>query len=166
VLITEPGKEHESVLRLARVGFENVAGYLEGGIDTWKKGGKSTGTIASIEAGQVPAYVSSGYEILDVRRSSEAETEHVAGAINISLMDLENRMKELSKTGKYVLHCAGGYRSMIASSILRSRGFSNFVNVHGGFAKISKVPGIEIIAGKCPTTLRNEKLATLKFNAV
>jgi len=163
VLITEPGKEHESVLRLARVGFENVGGYLEGGIDTWKNAGKSISTITSIEAGLVPAYVNSGYEILDVRRSSEAETEHVDGAINISLMDLENRLKELSKTSKYVLHCAGGYRSMIASSILRTHGFTNFVNVHGGFAKISKVPGINVIAGKCPTTLRNEKLATLKF---
>ncbi len=163
VLITETGKEHESVLRLARVGFENVAGYLEGGIDTWKNGGKPISTITSIEAGLVPAYVSSGYEILDVRRSSEAETEHISGAINISLMDLENRLKELSQTSKYVLHCAGGYRSMIASSILRNHGFTNFVNVHGGFAKISKVPGINLIAGKCPTTLRNEKLASLKF---
>lgn len=161
VLITEPGKEYESVLRLARVGFENVAGYLEGGIDTWKKGEKSINTITSIEAGLVPTYVQNGYEILDVRRSSEAETEHVAGAINISLMDLENRMKELSNTSKYVLHCAGGYRSMIASSILRSHGLTNFVNVHGGFAKISKVPGIELVAGKCPTTLRNEKLAAM-----
>lgn len=163
VLITEPGKEHESVLRLARVGFEKVAGYLEGGFDTWKNSGKSSSRVSSIEATQLPAYVQSGYEILDVRRSSEAETEHVSGAINISLMDLENRLEELSKTAKYAVHCAGGYRSMIASSILKSHGFTNFVNVHGGFAKISKVQGIELIAGKCPTTLRNEKLATLKF---
>jgi rhodanese-related sulfurtransferase len=162
VLITEPGKEHESVLRLARVGFENVIGYLEGGVETWKNSGKAVQTVTSIEAEEMMQYLHKGYELLDVRRSTEAETEHVSGAINISLVDLENRINELDKDQKYVIHCAGGYRSMIASSMLFNNGFKNIVNVHGGFDKIKNVEGIELIAGKCPTTLRNEKLESLK----
>jgi rhodanese-related sulfurtransferase len=161
ILITEPGKEHESVLRLARVGFENVAGFLEGGIDTWTKADKPVQKIASIEAEEMQHHIEHGFELLDVRRSTEAETEHVAGAINISLVELEHRMHELDKNQKYVIHCAGGYRSMIASSILIKNGFNNIVNIHGGFDKIRQVDGIELIAGKCPTTLRNEKLAAL-----
>lgn len=163
VLITEPGKEHESVLRLARVGFENVSGYLEGGVETWTKSGKAVQTINSIEPGLMMSYLHNGYELLDVRRSTEAETEHVAGAINISLVELENRLSELDKDQKYVIHCAGGYRSMIASSILVNNGFKNVVNIHKGFSGIKKVEGVELIAGKCPTTLRKEKLETLKL---
>ena len=163
VLITELGKEHESVLRLARVGFENVAGYLEGGVETWKRSGKAVQRIDSIEPEEMMSYLHQGYELLDVRRSTEAETEHVSGAINISLVELENRMHELNKDQKYVIHCAGGYRSMIASSILINNGFKNTLNIHGGFAKIKDVEGVEVIAGKCPTTLRNEKLESLKI---
>lgn len=163
VLITEPGKEHESVLRLARVGFENVLGYLEGGVETWEKSGKAVQTVTSIEPEEMMDYIHQGYELLDVRRSTEAETEHVSGAINISLVELENRLAELDKNQKYVLHCAGGYRSMIASSILANNGFNNILNIHGGFSKIKNVEGVELIAGKCPTTLRNEKLESLKF---
>ena len=163
VLITEPGKEHESVLRLARVGFENVVGYLEGGVKTWEKSGKAVQTVTSIEPEEMMDYIHQGYELLDVRRSTEAETEHVSGAINISLVELENRLNELDKNQKYVLHCAGGYRSMIASSMLINNGFKNILNIHGGFGKIKNVEGVEFIAGKCPTTLRNEKLESLKF---
>jgi hydroxyacylglutathione hydrolase len=163
VLITEPGKEHESVLRLARVGFENVLGYLEGGVETWEKSGKAVQTVTSIEPEDMLKYADSGYEILDVRRSTEAETEHVSGAINISLVDLENRLEELDKDGKYLVHCAGGYRSMIAASILTNSGFKNLINIHGGFSKIKQVENVPLIAGKCPTTLRNEKLESLSL---
>jgi glyoxylase-like metal-dependent hydrolase (beta-lactamase superfamily II)/rhodanese-related sulfurtransferase len=163
VLITEPGKEHESVLRLARVGFENVAGYLDGGIEAWAKSGKAVQVINSIEPGLMMSYMHNGYELLDVRRSTEAETEHVAGAINISLVELENRLNELDKDQKYVIHCAGGYRSMIASSILVNNGFKNVVNIHKGFSGIKKIEGVELIAGKCPTTLRKEKLESLNI---
>mgnify|MGYP003572975374 FL=1 len=131
VLITEPGKEHESVLRLARVGFENVAGYLEGGVEAWEKAEKEVQTLSSIEPEEMMSYIHKGYELLDVRRSTEAETEHVAGAINISLVELENRIGELDKNQNYVIHCAGGYRSMIASSILVNHGFKHIVNIHG-----------------------------------
>ena len=161
VLITEPGKEHESVLRLARVGFENVAGYLEEGVDTWINAGNPVQTMISIEPEEMMEYLHKGYELLDVRRSTEAETEHVSGAINISLIDLESRLAELDKDEKYIIHCAGGYRSMIASSILVNNGFTNIMNIHGGFSTIKKVKDIPLIAGKCPTTLRKEKLEAL-----
>lgn len=162
VLITEPGKEYESVLRLARVGFENVSGYLEGSIDTWKNSGKSVQTVKSVDPEALMDYVNKGYEILDVRRSTEAETEHVSGAINISLVDLENRMDELEKDATYLVHCAGGYRSMIAASILVNNGFEHIINVREGFDEIKKVANVPLIAGKCPTTLRKEKLEALK----
>jgi hydroxyacylglutathione hydrolase len=162
VLITEPGKEHESVLRLARVGFENVKGYLEGGFETWKKSDKQARMVTSIEPEAMMDYVNKGYEILDVRRSTESETEHVSGAINISLVDLENRLEELNKSGQYLVHCAGGYRSMIASSILINNGFEKIININGGFSQIKKVADVPLIAGKCPTTLRKEKLEAIK----
>jgi rhodanese-related sulfurtransferase len=119
--------------------------------------------VNSIEPESLKEYVGNGYEILDVRRSTEAETEHVSGAINISLIDLENRLAELDKERKYLVHCAGGYRSMIASSILVNNGFRNIVNIHGGFGKIKKVGNVTLIAGKCPTTLRKEKLEALNL---
>lgn len=163
VLITEPGKEHESVLRLARVGYENVKGYLEGGVETWQKSGKAVRTITSIEPEETMDYATDGYEILDVRRSTEAETEHISGAINISLIDLENRLDELNKDQKYIVHCAGGYRSMIAASVLVNNGFKNVINIHGGFSVIKEVANVPLIAGKCPTTLRKEKLEALNI---
>lgn len=163
ILITEQGKEYESVLRLARVGFENVAGYLEGGFETWTNSGEPVQTVTSVDPKQMMDYVKKGYEILDVRRSTEAETEHVSGAINISLVDLENRMDELDKKGPYLVHCAGGYRSMIAASILTSNGFEQIINVREGFDEIKKVANVPLIAGKCPTTLRKEKLEALKL---
>ena len=163
VLITESGQEHESVLRLARVGFENVVGYLEGGIETWKNSDKAVRVVTSIEPESMMDYMRDGFEVVDVRRSTESETEHVAGAINISLVDFENRLSELDVNGRYLVHCAGGYRSMIASSILNNHGFNNIINIHGGFSKIKNVKDVELIAGKCPTTLRNEKLEALKL---
>ncbi|MCG8306050.1 MAG: MBL fold metallo-hydrolase [Cytophagales bacterium] len=163
VLITEPDKEYESVLRLARVGFENVAGYLEGGVETWKKSEKAVRKVTSIAPEELLNYIDNGYGVLDVRRSTEAETEHVSGAINISLVELGDRLDELDKNQKYVIHCAGGYRSMIASSILLNNGFKNIINIRGGFEKIKNVEGVELIAGKCPTALRKEKLASLKL---
>jgi hydroxyacylglutathione hydrolase len=163
VLITEPGKEHESVLRLARVGFENVQGYLSGGVEVWANSGKAVQKIHSIDPEQLMEYANDGYEILDVRRSTEASTEHVSGAINISLIDLENRLEELNHDGKYLIHCQGGYRSMIAASILTNNGFSNIINVHEGFSKIREVPNMPLTAGKCPTALRKEKLESMSI---
>jgi rhodanese-related sulfurtransferase len=161
VLITEDGKEYESILRLARVGYENVLGYLKGGIQTWANSGKAVQTVQSIRPESIMEYVDGGYTILDVRRTSETETEHLEGAKNLPLVDLEEKAGQLDPQQKYVIHCAGGYRSMIAASLLKSKGFNNIVNVYEGFDAIKMIEGMPLISGKCPTQVRNEKLETL-----
>ncbi|HBH24217.1 MAG TPA: MBL fold metallo-hydrolase [Cytophagales bacterium] len=162
VLVTAPGKEEESVLRLARVGFEQVKGYLKGGVEAWKEAGKEWQKIKSVDPEISLQMINNGAEVLDVRRNTETETEHVEGAINIPLMELENKLGELDKNKEYVVHCAGGYRSMIASSIMKSNGFKDFANVYGGFDKMKNVEGMSLVAGKCPNQLRQEKLESLK----
>jgi len=158
ILVTKPGDEKESILRLARVGYENVAGYLDGGVESWKKAGKETDAVKSINVADISGWVEKGYEILDVRRNSEVEAEHVEGARNISLIDLNDQLDQLKKDDKLIVHCAGGYRSMIASSILKANGINNIVNLYGGFDGIKKSDGFKLVAGKCATTKFNEKL--------
>ena len=139
VLITDIGKEEETVLRLARVGYENVLGYLEGGIATWEDAGKPVETVNTISAEEMTQYYGdAGYTILDVRKPSEFDTEHIKGAINIQLSEIENRLGELDADKKYIIHCAAGYRSMMAASILKSNGIENFMNVAGGWGSIKK----------------------------
>jgi glyoxylase-like metal-dependent hydrolase (beta-lactamase superfamily II)/rhodanese-related sulfurtransferase len=161
VLITEVGKEEEAVLRLARVGFENVKGYLNGGVKAWEEAGRKLQQVDSVAASEVQPLMDAGYAVLDVRRNTEAQAEHVEGAINIPLKDLEARIGELPKDEKYLVHCAGGYRSMIASSILTNHGYKNFKNVTGGFKDIKENTDVKLLAGKCPTQLRQEKLASV-----
>ncbi|MGK7395507.1 MAG: MBL fold metallo-hydrolase [Candidatus Cyclobacteriaceae bacterium M3_2C_046] len=161
ILVTEPGAEEESVLRLARVGFENVKGYLDGGIESWRKAGKKVETVKSVEPDQVPVLMEQGYQTLDIRNNTETQTEHVKDTLNIPLKDLTNHLDQLQPDQQYAMFCAGGYRSMIAASLLKARGIHNFVNVHGGYDQVKLVEGLELIAGKCPTTLRNEKLEKL-----
>lgn len=159
VLVTEPGKETEAVLRLARVGFENVKGYLEGGVQAWKQAGEPLQQVETIPASEVAGLLEEGAEVLDVRRNTEAETEHVAGALNISLKDLKQEISTLNPNRQYAVHCAGGYRSMIACSILKQAGLHDIVNVRDGFKALKEESSLELIAGKCPTQLRNEKFA-------
>ena len=161
VLVTEPGGEKESVLRLARVGFENVKGYLENGTAAWEAAGRKLQQVDSVSAEEVKPLMEQGYTVLDVRRNTEAQTEHVAGALNVPLKDLQERISELDPNANYLVHCAGGYRSMIASSILKQEGFDNFRNVHGGFDQIKEQKEIELLAGKCPNQLRQEKLSEI-----
>jgi len=161
VLVTEPGKQEESVLRLARVGFENVKGYLQDGVNSWTAAGRKLEEVDSVEVDQVKPLIDQGYTVLDVRRNTEAQTEHVKGAMNLSLKDLPERMNELDKNVNYLVHCAGGYRSMIASSILKKHGFANFKNVLGGFKAIQEQTDVEMLAGKCPNQLRQEKLSSV-----
>lgn len=163
VLITEDGKAEESILRLARVGFENVIGFLDGGIRTWTKSGKAVQTVESIVPDKTMDYVGEGYEILDVRRNTETETEHVKGALNIPLVELKESLDKLDKDGKYIVHCAGGYRSMVAVSILKSAGIKNILNVYHGFDAMKSIEGIPLVAGKCPNQLRKEQLESINF---
>jgi len=161
VLVTEPGEEQEAVLRLARVGFENVKGYLKGGVIAWEQAGHSLEKVDSVEANEVAQLLEQGYQLLDVRRNTETETERVDGALNIPLKDLSNQLADLAKNQPYAIHCAGGYRSMIAASILKQHGITNFKNILGGFSAMKEVDALPLVAGKCATQLRQERLATL-----
>lgn len=140
VLITEPGKEKETVTRLARVGYENVRGYLQGGIINWLKGGKTTENIVSIDAQEFANIIKKNNKniVLDVRKLSELENGYVKGAVNISLAELQNTIDSLDKNAFYLVHCAGGYRSMIACSLLKAKGFNKLKNISGGFSSIKE----------------------------
>lgn len=139
VLVTDNGKESETVLRLARVGYENVIGYLEGGMQSWITAGKKTDSVTTIQAEDIKQYYDNAdYVILDVRKPSEFENEHIKNAVNIQLSEIDLRAGELDADKKYIIHCAAGYRSMMAASILKEKGFNNFVNVAGGWGSIKK----------------------------
>jgi rhodanese-related sulfurtransferase len=151
LLITESGKEEETVKRLARVGYDNVIGYLDGGIEAWKNAGKQVDNIGRITAEEFELKFATKPIVIDVRKPGEFSGEHVEDAISIPLDFMNDHMAEFPKEQPFILHCAGGYRSIIASSILKSRGFNNFVDVIGGYGAISKttVPKTDFV---CPTT--------------
>lgn len=139
VLVVEPGKENESVLRLARVGYEKVAGYLDGGIQAWKDAGKPVETVTTINPETISRYIGNdAYVVLDVRKPSEFESEHIKGAVNIQLSEIADRLHELDHNKQYIVHCAAGYRSMMAASIMKAAGYDNFVNVQNGWSGIKK----------------------------
>ena len=140
-LVTPAGQEVETVLRLARVGYDNCIGFLEGGFAAWQRAGKEVDTIASISAEEFVRRRQQQPEIpiVDVRKPDEFMDGHVAEAKNFPLDNLNDYMAEISHDEPVYVHCAGGYRSMIANSILKARGFHNVVNVEGGMAAIKKV---------------------------
>lgn len=140
ILVCSEGKEQESILRLARVGYENIAGYLEGGISTYKSAGRDIQTVDSINADLIPKfYGDDNYIVLDVRKPSEFDAGHIKGAINIPLSEIQQRYDELDPSKKYIMHCAAGYRSMMAASILKEHEINNFVNVYGGYGAIKTI---------------------------
>jgi hydroxyacylglutathione hydrolase len=153
LLVCNPGKEEESMIRLSRVGYDNTIGYLERGFGTWKVAGKEVDMVKRISA---KTFENNKYNkhiiLLDVRRKSEFESEHVIGAKNIPLNELNEHLAEIPKDKPFILYCAGGYRSMIAASILKQRGYNNFSDVEGGFAAIAKTT-VPRSAYVCPTTL-------------
>lgn len=153
VIIAEKSREEEVVTRLSRVGYDMTFGYLDGGIEAWKKAGKETDTITSISAEQFKDELDKA-NVLDVRRNSEYSSEHVDGeqVKNVPLDHINDYINELDRNTIYHLHCAGGYRSMITASILKSRGFDNIVDVAGGFKAI-KETGVPVTDYVCPTTL-------------
>jgi hydroxyacylglutathione hydrolase len=130
VLVTEPEKENESILRLARVGYENVVGYLNGGIDSWI--GK-TENVKSISASEMKTEIENNVEVLDVRKPGEWAVSHLKDATFLPLADFPLNLSRLNKTKPYIVHCGGGYRSMTAISIMKNHGFTNLINVYGGF---------------------------------
>jgi glyoxylase-like metal-dependent hydrolase (beta-lactamase superfamily II)/rhodanese-related sulfurtransferase len=151
LLITEPGKEEETIKRLARVGYDYVIGYLDGGIEAWRNAGKEIDSIGRITAEEFATQFSENPIVIDVRKPGEFSGEHVENALSIPLDFMNDHMAEFPKEEPFILHCAGGYRSIIAGSILKARGFNNFVDVIGGYGAISKttVPRTDFV---CPTT--------------
>lgn len=134
LIVADEGKEQEVVDRLARVGYDNSIGFLEGGFDAWKKAGEDVDTMNEIDADELAkTWTADRATLLDVRRQSEYDAQHVKGANNFPLDFINKNMGQLDRNANYLIHCAGGYRSMIAASILKARGFENLTNVRGGF---------------------------------
>ncbi len=140
VLVTEPGKEYESVLRLARVGYEKVIGYLEGGVASWNE---PLEKVQSITAEQMKAHLQST-DVLDVRKPGEWNAGHLKEASFVPLADFPDNLSALDKNKTYIVHCGGGYRSMTAISIMKNHGFKNLINVYGGFGAMQKA-GLEVV---------------------
>ena len=139
LLVTDAGKEEETVTRLARVGFDHIIGFLKGGFEAWKSAGFEFDTVNRISADTFENEVKIGEsKVVDVRKETEYEAEHIEDAFSRPLAAINDWITDLDANEPFFLHCAGGYRSMIAASILQSRGFRNFKEVEGGFAAISK----------------------------
>ncbi|HUH73172.1 MAG TPA: MBL fold metallo-hydrolase [Chitinophagales bacterium] len=139
LLVTEVGREEEVVTRLSRVGFDNVLGYLEGGFDSWKAAGKEIDTVKRISSEEFASQVKIGESmVIDVRKESEYEAEHVEEAYSKPLAYINDWIKDVQPKEHFFLHCAGGYRSMMAASILQARGYRNFTEVDGGFNAIAE----------------------------
>ncbi len=155
ILVTEPGREGEVVTRLARVGYDHAIGYLKGGFDAWKNAGKEVDTIASITAKEFADAETQNSEIniLDVRKKSEYNSEHILNAQNFPLDNINDTMSMIDKNKLYYVHCAGGYRSMIFASILKARGYENLIDVNGGFNSIKESGKFKISDYVSPTTM-------------
>jgi hydroxyacylglutathione hydrolase len=141
VLITAPGKENETVLRLARVGYENVVGYLQGGIASYL--GKIE-RVRSVHADQIKAEIKKGAMVLDVRKPGEWKAGHLKDATFLPLDGFPENLKSLDKETPYLIHCGGGYRSMTAISIMKLNGFEMLINVYEGFGAMQRL-GLEIV---------------------
>ncbi|MEF3080474.1 MBL fold metallo-hydrolase [Winogradskyella poriferorum] len=153
LLVVPEGKSEEAVTRLSRVGYDNTLGYLEGGIDAWKASGKEIDSLESISAEEFEKRAnSSELNVLDVRKDGEYKSMHLENAQHFALDYINNQMDQIDKDKTYYVHCAGGYRSVIAASILKARGYHNLVDIAGGFGAIKKtnLPTTDFV---CPSTL-------------
>lgn len=161
LLIAEIGEEEEAVTRLARVGYDNVIGFLNNGFQAWVEAEKDFDEIVSVSPEEFVELVDeTELKILDVRKPGEYETSHVEGAITAPLDFINESMKLIDPEETYLVHCAGGYRSMIFSSILRARGYENLIDVAGGFGKIKEVEGVKIVEGTSPCQSGNNSCST------
>lgn len=159
MLVCEAGREHEVITRLTRVGYDRVLGYLEGGMDAWNAASFATDTVHRITASELSDRLQKNpaLNIVDARKEGEWTAQNLAQAKNIALDDLNARFNELPTQSTMHIHCAGGYRSMIFASILKSRGIHDLVDVIGGFGAIKDTPGLETSAYVCPSTLKKQE---------
>ncbi|HSK13621.1 MAG TPA: rhodanese-like domain-containing protein, partial [Phnomibacter sp.] len=154
LLVTDEGREEEVITRMARVGYDYTIGYLKGGFPAWKAAGNEVDTIESITAEELAKTMEKeSVNILDVRKKSEYDSEHVIDAENAPLDYINDSMLMVNKNKKYYVHCAGGYRSMIFNSILRARGYDNLVDVKGGFKAMKETGKIKVSDYVCPSTM-------------
>jgi hydroxyacylglutathione hydrolase len=153
LLVTPIGREEESITRLARVGFDNTLGYLSGGFETWKNAGLEYDTINNITADILESQIDRKKLIFDVRKEGEFLSEHIENANSTPLDSINDHLSKFPKDAEFYVHCAGGYRSVIATSILKARGIHNIVNVLGGFTSI-KNTAIKTTNYVCPSLLK------------
>jgi len=155
LLVTDPGREEETVTRLARVGYDHTIGFLKGGFDAWKSAGLEIDNIPSITAIEFAEeeVKNPAINILDVRKKSEYNSEHIENALNAPLDYINDTMQLIDKSKTFYVHCAGGYRSMIFVSILKARGYNNLIDVDGGFTAIKASGKFKVTDYVCPTTM-------------
>lgn len=151
LLVCDQNSEEETITRLARVGFDHVLGYLNGGIESWKKAGKEVDRINRISPQEMEQQIQDKDKIVDVRKETEYTAEHLVAAENLPLSNINQWFNTFNNDQHFYLHCAGGYRSMIAASILNARGIRNFTEIEGGYNKIKEtnLPKTNFV---CPST--------------
>ena len=153
LLITPVGKEEETIMRLARVGYDNTLGYLKGGFEAWKESGLEYDTVNSVSAEELKEKIEEKVPVFDVRKSGEYAAEHIVDVPSTPLDFINEHIAEFPKEEAFYVHCAGGYRSVIAASIVKARGYHNVINVLGGFDAIKKTE-IKTTNYICPSTLK------------
>jgi len=154
LVVADKGRAQEVITRLARVGYDNTIGYLDGGMETWTNAGKALESITSIDAKELEtSLLLNDGVVLDVRKVNEFKAQHVDGAQNFPLDFINNGTEELNQATKYYVHCRSGYRSMVAASILKKLGFDQVVDINGGFIAIEEETSIHTTAFVCPSTL-------------
>lgn len=154
LIVAEKGREEEVVIRLSRVGYDNSIGYLDGGFEAWQAAGKEADSIDNVTAEELKQKLKAdNTELVDVRKKSEYDAQHVVGAHNMPLDYINNSMQELKLDKTYYVHCASGYRSMVFISIIKARGIHNLVNVTGGFNAISTSNKFEVTQYHEPETM-------------
>ena len=153
LLVTPEGKEEETIKRLARVGYDNTLGFLKGGFDSWKNTGLAFDTINSISAEVLEEKINEKALVFDVRKPGEYNAEHITDVPSTPLDFINDHLAEFPKEEDFYVHCAGGYRSMIAASILKARGYHNVIDVKGGFVAIKKT-GVKTTNTICSSTLK------------
>ncbi len=154
LLVTDEGREEEVITRMARVGYDYTIGFLKGGFEAWKAAGLETDHIQTVSVEELSAIAAQGaVNILDVRKKSEFDSEHILGAENAPLDYINNSMLLVNKDKTYYVHCAGGYRSMIFNSILRARGYDNLIDVKDGFKALKESGKFKVSDYVCPTTM-------------
>ena len=149
LLVCQAGTESEVITRLSRVGFDRVLGYLQGGLEAWKLKGFEVDSVNRISAQRMQEQLKSNETVLDVRRPSEYSAKHVDTALNTPLDRIADWLEQLkAQSEPFYIHCAGGYRSMMAASILKAKGLHHFFEIDGGFAAISKtkIPIVEAVS--------------------